>query len=169
MKRMQGLLHETTLQAAQEQQQRAVSAPSTNQKRSWSTANADSHVQDALPAGSVQFRRAVSLPLTQSRLTASPVVDLQASDGPSEYSQRRVIAATPAATADPELNLAHPIYDLPPQLVQNFASLGIKSIYPWQKNCLKGPGLLSGTKNLVYCAPTGGGKSLVADCKPFLS
>lgn len=26
-----------------------------------------------------------------------------------------------------------------------------------------GPGLLDGTKNLVYTAPTGGGKSLVAD------
>jgi DNA polymerase theta len=168
MKRMQGLLHKTTLQATQEQRQRAVSVPSTSQKRSWSTANAE-NVQDALPASAVQFRRAISLPLAQCRLTASPVVYLQASDGPSEYSQRRVIAATPASTADPELNLAHPIYDLPPQLVQNFASLGIKSIYPWQKNCLKGPGLLSGTRNLVYCAPTGGGKSLVADCKPFVS
>ncbi|WYZ34801.1 hypothetical protein EsH8_I_001077 [Colletotrichum jinshuiense] len=36
-------------------------------------------------------------------------------------------------------------------------------MYPWQKACLRGPGLLSGEKNLVYSAPTGGGKSLVAD------
>ncbi|KAM0643910.1 hypothetical protein ACHAQF_002094 [Verticillium nonalfalfae] len=38
-----------------------------------------------------------------------------------------------------------------------------KTIYPWQKACLLGPGLLSGEKNLIYSAPTGGGKSLVAD------
>jgi DNA polymerase theta len=52
---------------------------------------------------------------------------------------------------------------LPKQLVTNFTRLGIKSIYPWQKHCLLGPGILSGEKNLVYSAPTGGGKSLVAD------
>jgi DNA polymerase theta len=50
-------------------------------------------------------------------------------------------------------------------MVDNLASLGIKQIYPWQKSCLRGPGLLTGEKNLVYCAPTGGGKSLVADGK----
>ena len=33
----------------------------------------------------------------------------------------------------------------------------------WQSACLLGKGLLSGQQNLVYTAPTGGGKSLVAD------
>jgi DNA polymerase theta len=61
------------------------------------------------------------------------------------------------------LSLSHPAYGLPSQLVANFAALGIRSIYPWQKQCLLGPGLLTGEKNLVYSAPTGGGKSLVAD------
>jgi DNA polymerase theta len=61
------------------------------------------------------------------------------------------------------LSLSHPAYGLPRQLVANFAALGIKTIYPWQKQCLLGPGLLQGEKNLVYSAPTGGGKSLVAD------
>ncbi|KAL8738438.1 MAG: hypothetical protein Q9181_000752 [Wetmoreana brouardii] len=41
--------------------------------------------------------------------------------------------------------------------------MGIRNIYPWQSSCLLGRGLLSGEKNLVYTAPTGGGKSLVAD------
>ncbi|KAI4149896.1 MAG: hypothetical protein L6R39_002399 [Caloplaca ligustica] len=41
--------------------------------------------------------------------------------------------------------------------------MGIRSIYPWQSSCLLGRGLLTGEKNLVYTAPTGGGKSLVAD------
>ncbi|KAJ4401100.1 hypothetical protein N0V85_005599 [Neurospora sp. IMI 360204] len=82
---------------------------------------------------------------------------------PSEYSQRRALPSTPTSTSDPFLSLSHPAYKLPKQLVANFTSLGIKSIYPWQKQCLLGPGLLSGAKNLVYSAPTGGGKSLVAD------
>jgi DNA polymerase theta len=82
----------------------------------------------------------------------------------TEYTQRMVMAATPHSSYDPQLSLSHPTYQLPARLVENFAGLGIKEIYPWQKNCLKGPGLLTGEKNLVYCAPTGGGKSLVADC-----
>lgn len=82
---------------------------------------------------------------------------------PSEYSQRRALPSTPTSTSDSFFSLSHPVYKLPKQLVANFASLGIKSIYPWQKQCLLGPGLLSGDKNLVYSAPTGGGKSLVAD------
>ena len=43
------------------------------------------------------------------------------------------------------------------------ASLGIKSIYPWQSDCLIRSGALGGEKNLVYTAPTGGGRSLIAD------
>ena len=47
--------------------------------------------------------------------------------------------------------------------MKNFTSLGIHSIYPWQSSCLLGRGVLNGETNLVYSAPTGGGKSLVAD------
>lgn len=81
----------------------------------------------------------------------------------SEYSQRRAFPATPTPAHDALLRLSHPAYRLPKPLVANFEALGIKSIYPWQKQCLLGPGLLKGDKNLVYSAPTGGGKSLVAD------
>lgn len=166
MKSMQGLLHETSLQAAQGRQTTFSTASIAGQKRSWSNADAD----EAKPgpsgsAGTIRFQRASSVPGTPSRLSASRIVNLEATQGPSEYSQRRVISATPTSTNDPELSLSHPTYGLDPQLVQNLASLGIRQIYPWQKSCLKGPGLLTGTKNLVYCAPTGGGKSLVADCK----
>lgn len=61
------------------------------------------------------------------------------------------------------LTLDNPCYGLPAALVANFASLGVKSIYPWQASCLLGQGLLTGERHLVYTAPTGGGKSLVAD------
>jgi replicative superfamily II helicase len=70
---------------------------------------------------------------------------------------------TPTVTCNPLLDLSHPAYGLPKQLIDNFASVGIKSIYPWQSECLLKSGALRGEKNLVYTAPTGGGKSLVAD------
>lgn len=86
-----------------------------------------------------------------------------ADDGPSEYTQRVLAASTPTASLNPLLSLSHPQYGLPSKLIGNLADMGIRSIYPWQSSCLLGHGLLSGDKNLIYSAPTGGGKSLVAD------
>lgn len=166
MRSMRGLQHETSVQAAQERSTTFSAASVAGQKRHRSDADAAIEPRSiSTAAGEVHFQRAISLPRTPTRLHASKVVSLESSTEPSEWSQRKTIAATPTSTVDPELSLNHPTYGLPPQLVQNLASLGIKQIYPWQKNCLKGPGLLTGEKNLVYCAPTGGGKSLVADCK----
>ncbi|OKL59679.1 hypothetical protein UA08_05271 [Talaromyces atroroseus] len=70
---------------------------------------------------------------------------------------------TTAAKCNPLLSLEHPKYGLPPALVANFNAVGIHSIYPWQASCLLGRGHLTAEKNLLYTAPTGGGKSLVAD------
>ncbi len=81
----------------------------------------------------------------------------------SEYSQRRALVSTPGPFQDPLLSLSHPRYELPEALIHNFSSLGINAMYPWQSACLSGRNILSGKKNLVYTAPTGGGKSLVAD------
>lgn len=81
----------------------------------------------------------------------------------SEYSQRKAVASTPTPDRNPLLSLQHPRYGLPRSLVANFASLGVNSIYPWQASCLLGGRHLYGEKNLIYTAPTGGGKSLVAD------
>ena len=80
-----------------------------------------------------------------------------------EQFAKQIPALTPGPSQNPLLSLSHPRYGLPENLVRNFASLGINSIYPWQSSCLLGRGLLNGEKNLVYTAPTGGGKSLVAD------
>lgn len=95
-------------------------------------------------------------------LKASEIEDITVQSF-SEYSQRRQLALTPTPTLNPLLDLSHPAYQLPNQLVQNLATLGIKSIYPWQSECLLRSGALAGERNLVYTAPTGGGKSLVAD------
>ncbi|MCJ1338780.1 hypothetical protein MMC09_004069, partial [Bachmanniomyces sp. S44760] len=84
-------------------------------------------------------------------------------DDHESYTQRKLLASTPRSSQNPLLSLSHRRYGLPRILVENLASLGIDSIYPWQSSCLLGRGLMEGHKNLVYTAPTGGGKSLVAD------
>ncbi|KAL8714890.1 MAG: hypothetical protein Q9220_001403 [cf. Caloplaca sp. 1 TL-2023] len=97
-----------------------------------------------------------------NKLTASKLT--QISDGPVEISSKASAChQLPSASLNPLLTLSHFSYGLPDSLVKNFASLGIETIYPWQSSCLHGRGLLTGEKNLVYTAPTGGGKSLVAD------
>ncbi|KAK4239813.1 P-loop containing nucleoside triphosphate hydrolase protein [Achaetomium macrosporum] len=168
-----GIWHTITLQSARDRQQTYQTTFVAGQKRSYdatiSHASDRNEAQKRIPLQPPLLRRAVNdslVPSEPPRLTASRIqhVDGAAvSDVPSEYSQRQAFAATPTSIIDPLLSLSHPAYGLPRQLVANFASLGIKSIYPWQKQCLLGPDLLDGEKNLVYSAPTGGGKSLVAD------
>ena len=74
-----------------------------------------------------------------------------------------LVAPAPGPSQNPLLSLDHARYGLPEMLVQNFKALGIRSIYAWQSSCLLARGMLDGQRNLVYSAPTGGGKSLVAD------
>mmetsp|Transcript_17169 Transcript_17169/g.30871 ORF Transcript_17169/g.30871 Transcript_17169/m.30871 type:complete len:455 (+) Transcript_17169:911-2275(+) len=47
-------------------------------------------------------------------------------------------------------------------IAQRWQHHGVKKLFDWQVECLNSPGVLQG-KNLVYCAPTSGGKSLVAE------
>ncbi|GAB4817305.1 hypothetical protein N2152v2_004351 [Parachlorella kessleri] len=52
---------------------------------------------------------------------------------------------------------------LPDELLcEAYSELGLTTLYDWQAQCLCLPGVLEG-RNLVYCAPTSGGKSLVAE------
>ena len=113
----------------------------------------------------LDHKRQKLLKAEKPRIVASEIYNVNDRLAPhiSEYSQRKIAASTPSSSLNPLLSLAHPRYALPATLVQNFASLGVNSIYPWQSSCLLGRGLLTGEKNLVYTAPTGGGKSLVAD------
>ncbi len=101
----------------------------------------------------------------KDRIEASKICRLTSGPDNSndEQPSRQILAFTPGPSQNPLLSLSHPRYALPERLVRNFASLGINSIYPWQSSCLLGRGLLNGERNLVYTAPTGGGKSLVAD------
>jgi DNA polymerase theta len=83
---------------------------------------------------------------------------------PEKYYEQQLAKPTSEEHGhDSSLFLKDPRYGLSPALVANFAAVGVNSIYPWQAACLLAPGLLEGQKHLVYTAPTGGGKSLVAD------
>ncbi|CAM9444980.1 unnamed protein product, partial [Sphacelaria rigidula] len=42
-------------------------------------------------------------------------------------------------------------------------NLKITNLYPWQARCLAEPGVVEGTRDLLYFAPTSGGKTMVAE------
>lgn len=164
-----GIQHKTSVQVARERHTTYQTTTVIGQKRQIENTQ---KVNTDLPQDFkrvAHFQTASSANTRQPRLVASevirplPRVMQNGSVNLSEYSQRKAFPSTPTDAHDAFLRLSHRIYRLPKPLVANFESLGIQSIYPWQKQCLLGPGLLKGEKNLVYSAPTGGGKSLVAD------
>ncbi|GAW25254.1 putative DNA polymerase theta subunit [Rosellinia necatrix] len=163
MDRQQRVFHKTTVESVSSQQNNTHATTTlAGSKRPYPESVGSRHVE---PSPQLRFQRASGVGKEPRRLTASDIValDADAAAFPSEYSQRRAISATPTSVVDRSLSLAFSRYALPETLVNNLHALGIKEIYPWQKQCLLGPGLLEGTRNLVYSAPTGGGKSLVAD------
>lgn len=109
----------------------------------------------------LDFARA-SLAPPANRFTASQIHPGPGASAPNDEQQKNVSAA-PGPSQNPLLSLANPKYGLPASLTANFGALGVNTIYAWQASCLLARGLLSGERHLVYTAPTGGGKSLVAD------
>lgn len=155
-------LHKTSIEAARSNSENVTRY---GQKRTYDQSSVQP--EDVFPVlvditNQREFHRPV-LRNDARALKASDITTSVDTESVSAYSQRKHLALTPGPTANPYLGLGHPAYALPPLLVQNFASLGIKSIYPWQSECLLRSGALAGERNLVYTAPTGGGKSLVAD------
>ena len=53
-------------------------------------------------------------------------------------------------------------------LSSSYAQMGISQPYDWQGECIRTSDVASGS-NLVYCTPTGGGKTLVAELIIFRS
>jgi len=51
---------------------------------------------------------------------------------------------------------------IPPTVKEGFEHIGIKNLYQWQGHCLFSTGVLE-DMNLLYCAPTSGGKSFVSE------
>ena len=83
--------------------------------------------------------------LKANSIASAMISELNVRKEPSKYSQRRIVPSTPSPDLNPLLSLAHPIYGLPESLVSNMASMGVRSIYPWQSPCLLGKGVLAGT------------------------
>ncbi|KAI0889947.1 P-loop containing nucleoside triphosphate hydrolase protein [Annulohypoxylon maeteangense] len=168
MDQQRGIFHKTTLESTTTLQQKSFHTTTlAGHKRPLADPGGSEQQPTSVPRRQNEFQKASAVGKDIPRLTASIIVaadpDADTTTQPSEYSQRRAVQATPRAVVDRSLSLSFPRYGLPSSLVNNLSALGIKEIYPWQKQCLLGPGLLNGSKNLVYTAPTGGGKSLVAD------
>ncbi|KAJ5636801.1 Helicase C-terminal [Penicillium longicatenatum] len=105
-----------------------------------------------------------SLEAPPNRFTASKIHTGPGAGITSQENElQKASIAAPRSTQNPLLSLSNPKYGLPAALTANFAALGVTSIYAWQASCLLARGLLSGKRHLVYTAPTGGGKSMVAD------
>jgi DNA polymerase theta len=157
-----GIYHRTTIDTAR------VTYPTVSrvgQKRTFDEARGDGKTESPVlrdVTNRVEFRRPTLHNDCYPPLRAAGIIDVTPKAF-LDYSQRKALALTPGPTSNPLLDLSHSAYDLPEGLVRNFAALGIKSIYPWQSECLLRSGALGGKRNLVYTAPTGGGKSLVAD------
>lgn len=72
-----------------------------------------------------------------------------------------------ARTAAKSLNMATDVHDIahygiPEGVCDAYASKGIKKLYAWQAECIEKTKVLE-NKNVVYTAPTNGGKTLVSE------
>ncbi|XP_057854248.2 helicase and polymerase-containing protein TEBICHI isoform X1 [Cryptomeria japonica] len=80
---------------------------------------------------------------------------------PSELSLREENIKTPSSNISFTDNLELRSW-LPDKICEIYAKKGITKLYPWQVECLQLDGVLE-RRNLVYCASTSAGKSLVAE------
>ncbi|WIA12996.1 hypothetical protein OEZ85_006607 [Tetradesmus obliquus] len=95
-------------------------------------------------------------------LSASPNSTAGAGDDVAEAAAAAA-ADAPGSSNELERELRSLASYLPQPLVEVYRSLGMtRDLYPWQAECLNQPDVLEGA-NLVYCAPTSGGKSMVAE------
>ena len=114
----------------------------------------------ALGENEQQQQNAVALlPIQQH--SKSFLASLPPIDSPTllkKEQKKKQLAETTTAETIP-LHSLH----LPESFVKYLHRKGIKKLYDWQSDVLNTPGVLTHGQNIVYCAPTSGGKSLVAD------
>lgn len=67
------------------------------------------------------------------------------------------------AAMDEKVDLSVSVWLRDEPLVRAYAAKGVTQLHHWQVHCLREPGVEAGSANLVYSAPTGGGKTLVAE------
>ena len=103
-------------------------------------------------------------PLPIQHYSKSFLASLPPIDSPTllkkEQKKKELAAVAETTTAETiPLQSLH----LPDSFVKYLHRKGIKKLYDWQSDVLNTPGVLTHGQNIVYCAPTSGGKSLVAD------
>ncbi|KXH49070.1 DEAD/DEAH box helicase [Colletotrichum simmondsii] len=113
-----GIWHKTSVEVAEEQGRKyhAVTTTIAGQKRPRAeSVHPNAPKPTILPRHTSLAQRASSLPPGPPKLAASPIISLSpvATQGPSEYTQRREFQPTPSSSSDPLLALAHPYYGLP--------------------------------------------------------
>jgi len=54
------------------------------------------------------------------------------------------------------------ICKLPPEVSKGFKKTGVTRLYEWQQDCICSSDIINGAC-LIYCAPTSGGKTLIAE------
>ena len=61
-----------------------------------------------------------------------------------------------------DVRTACSIFKLPPEIAKSLEKSGVTELYEWQSECIRSTNVASGG-SLIYCAPTSGGKSLIAE------
>eukprot|EP01018_Ginkgo_biloba_P001647 Gb_33083 [translate_table: standard] len=91
----------------------------------------------------------------------TPEVTAMKANGTYELSTKDENLSTPSSGIDLKDRLELSSW-LPQEICNVYAKKGITKLYPWQVECLQLDGVLE-RRNLVYCASTSAGKSLVAE------
>jgi len=118
-------------------------------------AQTDSNVQGPsiiLPEANAKKQKSdINLP---SHSNASAV------DGKSNINAVEVVAKESGAKTPAD-------YGVTSGICQRYQGMGLQEMYDWQVECLATPGVLDDRKNIVYSAPTSGGKTLIAEILMF--
>ena len=97
---------------------------------------------------------------SQPWLVPPPQQDRPQSIPPTTASADVIKGQTPPLKAQEPLRLQISDWIEHKGVISAFASIGVKSLYPWQAGAIQ---CAERGENLIYCAPTSGGKSLVAE------
>ena len=54
-------------------------------------------------------------------------------------------------------------FGLPKEISAAYTRMGVSTPWKWQVDCLQDSGVMNGVNNLIYCAPTGSGKTFIAE------
>lgn len=122
-------------------------------------------VVEAAPAAPLAPALAKQEELDEDALLFLHLQKLEESERETQLPASFVSRSTPIAAASASVPKFASVRDcgLPVQVVEAYEKKGVSKFYEWQASCLSIPGVMEGLHNLVYSAPTSGGKTLCAD------